>query len=72
MSDLVGNPEDRFSCVAAHMVQYGISQLIRLAVYSRPTDCKVRNNCLTAKLFIYVLVFKFFCAVGALCMLSYF
>ena len=23
MSDLVGNPEDRFSCVAAYLVLYG-------------------------------------------------
>ena len=34
MSDLVGNPEDRFSCVAAHIILHTISIMNIAAVHS--------------------------------------
>ena len=43
MSDLVGNPEDRFSCVTAHFEAWGLVESILGAGIAQSVACLVSD-----------------------------
>ena len=86
MSDLVVNPEDRFSRVAAHMV-HDSTVLNTTLCYFWTSNGHFKTVCYISIHFTLIITqiyfcggsfcfmswcLKIFCAVGALCMFSYF